>query len=91
MSDKMKNSRAQVSDVMTWVVATIIIIVILVVFIYASSILAQKTKIIKIKEIKMEISDENTDWLEMKTSFAYLQSSEENKKIIDNWKEEYGT
>ncbi len=84
MSDK----NAQISDVITWVVATIIIIVILVVFIYASSVLAQKTKVIKLKEIKVEISEKNIDWVELKTSFAYSESSEENKQIIDAWREE---
>lgn len=88
MLNKMQNHKAQISDVMTWVVATIIIIVILVVFIYASSLLAQKTKIIKLKEVKMEIAEENMDWVEMKTSFAYSESSEQNKAIIDAWKTE---
>jgi len=85
---RLKNNKAQVSDIMTWVVATIIIILILVVFIYASSLLAQKTKIIKIKEMKLEIPGEEINWLNSKTSFAYLRSSEEQRQIIDKWKEE---
>jgi len=85
---RLKNNKAQVSDIMTWVVATIIIILILVVFIYASSLLAQKTKIIKIKEMKLEIPGEEINWLNSKTSFAYLKSSEEQRQIIDKWKEE---
>lgn len=82
----MLNKKSQVSDVMTWVVATIIIVVIMIVFIYASSVLAQKTKIINAKEIKIEISEKNIDWTELKTSFAYSKTSEGNKQIINAWR-----
>ncbi len=91
MSNKrQKNKKAQVSDIVTWVVATVIIIVIMVVFIYLSSLLAQKTNVIKIKEIKIDFSGQDTDWTEMKTSFAYSKTSAENQQIIDSWGEEHG-
>jgi len=82
----MLNKRAQVGEIVTWIVATLIIIVVLITFIYASSILAQKTKIVKVKNLKIDFEEE-ADWLETKTSLAYSLTSEENKQIIDIWRE----
>lgn len=79
-----KNRKAQVGEIVTWIVATLIIIVVLITFIYASSILAQKTKIIKVKNLKIGLEEE-ADWLETKTSLTYSLASEENKQIIDTW------
>jgi competence protein ComGC len=76
--------RGQISDTMTWVVATIIIIVILMIFIYASSVLA-KTKVVSYKG-----PEDKVDLLETKTSLAFLNKkvSEEEKQFIENWIEE---
>lgn len=43
---KMRNKRAQVSDTVAWVVATVVIVVLLIVFIFISSMLAS-TRIVK--------------------------------------------
>ena len=82
----MLNKKAQISDVMTWIIATIAIIAILIIFVYASTILAQKTKVIKIKSLTLDL-DKEVDLLETKTSLAYLSASSEQKNIIDNYLE----
>ncbi len=82
----MPNKKAQVGEIVTWITATVIIILILILFIYASSIFAQKTKIVGVKNIKTEIKKE-TNWLEMKTDFAYQLASQEDKLIIEEWRE----
>ena len=85
----MLNRKGQVGEIMTWVVATIIIVVILILFIYASSILAQKTKVIKVKSLKIDFK-EDVDLLDTKIEIVYLSSSDENKEIIDEWREANG-
>jgi len=82
-----KKRKAQVGEIVTWIVATLIIIVILITFIYASSIFAQKTKIVKVKNLKIDFEEE-ADWLSTKTSLTYSLASEEDKQIIDTWREE---
>ena len=82
-----KKRKAQVSEIMTWVVATIIILTILLVFVYASSLLAQKTKIIKAKDLKIDFGKE-VDLLETKNLIAYDLASEVGKEIIREWGED---
>lgn len=82
----MLNKRAQVSEIMIWVIATIIILSILLVFVYASSLLAQKTKIIKAKDLKIDFEKE-VDLLETKNLIAYSSASEAEKNIIRRWEE----
>ena len=82
----MLNKKAQLSDVMTWIIATIAIIAILIIFVYASTILAQKTKIISVKSFNFDLEKE-VDLLETKTSLAHSSASSEQKKIIDNYLE----
>ena len=82
-----KNRKAQVSDIMTWVVATIIILSILLLFVYASSLLAQKTKIIKAKDLKIDFEKE-VDLLETKNLIASDLASENEGQIIRNWEED---
>ena len=83
----MLNKKAQVSEIMTWLVATIIIISILLVFIFVSSLLAQKTKIIKVKDLKVDFEKE-VDLLATKTSIAYSFASESEKNLIERWRVE---
>ena len=78
----MLNKQGQIGETITWIVATIIIIVTLVIFIYVSSVLVEIKKI-KVPDLKI-VSEEEVNWIEMKTSFAYL-INEENKEIIDEW------
>ena len=86
MLNKMKrNKRGQLSEVMTWIIATIIILSILVIFIYASSALAKTTKILDVKTL--EIDEEEIDLLAVKTSVAYAIASEGEKEIINNRRE----
>ncbi len=81
-----KKRKAQVSKIMTWVVATIIILTILLIFVYASSLLAQKTKIIKVKDLKIDFEEE-VDLLETKNLIAHSSASEAEKEIIRRWGE----
>jgi len=83
----MLNKKSQVSEIMTWVVATIIILSLLLVFVYASSLLAQKTKIIKAKDLRIDFEKE-VDLLETKNLIAYDLASENEGQIIRNWEEE---
>lgn len=85
----MLNRKGQVGEIITWVVATVIIVVILILFVYASSILAQKTKVIKVKSLKIDFK-EDVDLLETKTEIVYLLSSDKNKEIIDEWRKANG-
>ena len=82
-----KKRKAQVSEIMTWVVATIIILSILLVFVYASSLLAQKTKIIKAKDLKIDFEKE-VDLLATKNLIVQDFASEAEKEIIQRWEVE---
>jgi len=83
----MLGKKAQTSEIMTWIVATIIILSILLVFIYASSLLAQKTKTVKVKDLQIDL-EKSVDLLKTKTSIAYDLASEDDKKIIEKWEED---
>lgn len=83
----MLNKKAQISEIMTWVIATIVILVILIVFIYASSLLAQKTKTVEAKDLKIDF-EKSVDLLETKTSIAYSFASELERNIIVKWGED---
>jgi len=83
----MLSKKAQISEVMTWVVATLVILSILIIFIYASSLLAQKTKVIKAKDLKIDLGKE-VDLLEIKNLIAYSSASQSEKNVIENWEEE---
>ncbi len=83
----MSSKKAQISETMVWVVATLIIIVVLIVFIFISSSFA-KAKNLTIRDLKLSSEGEDVDLLETKTEIAYGLVSEENKKIIENWRKE---
>ncbi len=81
---KMKK-RAQLSDTMTWIVATLIIILILVIFVYASSLLAKTHKAISsLKSIGSGESGETVNLIEIKNSFAFERNKNNNLKI-EEW------
>ncbi len=82
-----KNKRAQISEIMTWVIATIIILFILLLFVYSASLFAQKTKTIKAKTLTADL-DKDVDLIETKNSITYAIASEEEKQIIDEWRDE---
>ncbi len=83
----MLNKKAQLSETMTWIVATLIIIVVLIVFIFISSSFA-KVKSLTTKSLKISSEGEDVDLFKTKTELAYRLSSEENKKIIDEWRKQ---
>ena len=83
----MLNKKAQISETMVWIVATLIIIVILIVFIFISSSFA-KVKNLTIKDLKLSSEGEDVNLFETKTEIAYGLASENDKKIIDNWRKE---
>ena len=83
----MLNKKAQISEIMTWVVETIVILSILIVFIYASSLLAQKTKTIKAQDLRID-SEKEVNLLDTKTLIAYSSASEEKRGVIEGWGKE---
>lgn len=82
----MLNKKGQISEIMTWIVATLIIVSVLIVFIYASSLLAQKTKILKAKDLKIDTGKEQ-DLIEVKNNIAYTSALNSDKNIIEVWRE----
>ena len=82
-----KKRKAQISEIMTWIVATIVILSILLIFVYASSLLAQKTKIVKAQDLKIDLAEE-VNLLDTKTLITYNLASESAKSIIDRWRGE---
>ena len=80
----MLNKKAQISEVITWVVATLVIIITMLAFIYASSLFAQKTKILKVNKLNTALG-KNINWIGDKTSLVYSQSSPQQKAIINKW------
>jgi hypothetical protein len=76
------NNRAQLSDAMTWIVATLVIILILVVFVFASSILAKTYKVASsLKSVGLGNSEEGVDIINLKNSFAFEKNKDNNLKI----------
>ncbi len=82
-----KKRKAQISEVMTWVVATVVILSILIIFIYASSLLAQKTKTVKAQNLRIDLGNE-INLLETKNLIAYSSASEAKRNIIERWEED---
>lgn len=78
------NSRGQVADTMTWIVATIIIITILVLFVYASSVLAKTKSVGRFAKGLFSEDDNGADWIKVKMDFAY-GIEDENKEVISQW------
>ena len=83
----MLNKKAQISEIMMWIVATIVILSILLVFVYASSLLAQKTKTVKAQDLKIDLA-EKVDLLDTKTLITSSSASESEKNIIEKWEKE---
>lgn len=79
----LNNKRGQLSDAMTWIVATLIIIIILLVFIYASSVLAEFKEVdVGVKSIVVgENVDGVSDWFNVKTNLAYEINNNNKLKI----------
>jgi len=75
--------KAQIAETMTWIVATLIIIGTLIIFIYTSSILAEKTKIIGLKNSIFSKYEKNEDLI-MEKSLSALFSIKDpsNKEIV---------
>ena len=80
----MLTKKAQVSETIMWVIATLIIIVALIVFLYFSSVLG-KGKEVATTDIKFN-AEKNADRLDKKTFFAYELAEQKYKKIIDDWR-----
>ncbi len=80
------NKKAQLSDAMVWLLATIAIVVLLVFFVYASDILG-KVNSVKVHTKRIlwkDISRDKYDFFYEKTLFAYKLNSN-NKKKIEVW------
>lgn len=78
----LKNKKGQVSDAITWVVATLVIIFLVVTSIYIASLMGKSKSVEKEKIVSL---DENyVNWIFEKTEFAYDINSN-NKVKIDLW------
>ncbi|MCK5624537.1 hypothetical protein KAI04_01725 [Candidatus Pacearchaeota archaeon] len=82
-----KNNKAQISEIMTWIIATIAILIILIIFISASSFLAQKTKTVQAQNLEIDFEKE-ISLLDTKTLIAYSFASESQRNIIEKWEQE---
>lgn len=78
--------RGQVSDTMTWIVATLLIILILVFFVYISFTLA-KAKSIERVVFRFGGVTQDADWIQQKTVFAFGVNSA-NREAIQEWVDE---
>ena len=77
-----KNKKAQVSDALTWVVATLVIVFLIVSSIYISSLMGKSKSV---EKQKISIPEENPiNWISEKTEFAY-GINENNKNKIEVW------
>ncbi len=77
-----KNKKAQVSDALTWVVATLVIIFLIVSSIYVSSLMGKSKTV---EKQKIVISEEDSiDWIQEKTEFAFGINAN-NKDKIEIW------
>ncbi len=77
------NRGAQVSETLSWIVATLIILIILAASIFISSFLG-KSKSFFSSDLKMEKS---SDWIAGKNEMVYESCSEECKKVFSEWRQ----
>lgn len=82
----MLNNRGQLSEVMSWIVATLVIITVLLAFIFGSTILAQKTKVLDIEVPKADFeSGQDLDLIDAKNFIAHEKATDAQKQIIQNY------
>lgn len=81
------NNKGQVSDAVTWIVATIVIVIIMMFFVFGASILANTKDIGKYKASLFSPEEEiNDDIFLKKNLFTYFDTIKEDnkKKIMSN-------
>jgi len=78
-----KTKRAQVSDTLTWIVATMIIVFVLLLFIYVSGLLG-KAKNLEREIFGVNVEDDSSggDLLEKKTEISLNKDSSNRDKIV---------
>lgn len=81
------NKKGQISDAITWVVATLVIIFLIVTSIYISSLMGKSKSVEKEKIIVLD--EDAVNWIQEKTEFAYNINPNNNVKI-DLWIKEAG-
>lgn len=83
----MLSKRAQVSDTMVWIVATLIILFVLFVFIFVSGLLADAKDVVEYS-VNVGFSEGHVDIerVSAKTEFAFDIDST-NKEVIEQWLE----
>ncbi|PJE81660.1 hypothetical protein COU58_01825 [Candidatus Pacearchaeota archaeon CG10_big_fil_rev_8_21_14_0_10_32_42] len=76
-----KNSRGQIGETLTWVVATIIILVILIFFIFGSSLLGKTKSVGTFREsLTSSKTTLNSDIFLRKSLFTYLSLTSNDQK-----------
>ena len=80
MKQILMDKKGAVSETLVWIAATIAIILIMAVFIFFSSAISLKTKLISIGDVKADVQ---TDVTSQKTSLAHILADYENIDIIE--------
>jgi hypothetical protein len=76
------NKKAEVGEILTWVVVTPFVLAVLILFILSSSLLF-KIKSVNIGDVQTDILEESPV-LTVKTNLAYEITGEKNKDIIED-------
>lgn len=76
----LKSKQGQISQTLTWIVATVIIVGVLILFVYISSVMSN-TKVVKVGEVKSDLTAESSV-LSTKTSLAFKLNNT-NQEMID--------
>lgn len=76
------NKKAQISDTMVWVVATIVIVFLITASVFLTTLLG-KTKVLDKTEVYSTIGDSSA-WVSEKTDLA-LNRNDANKEKINLW------
>ncbi|MCK9568296.1 hypothetical protein M0R72_05085 [Candidatus Pacearchaeota archaeon] len=87
MSKIFFNKRGVAGEVVTWTSATLAIIGVLILFLFLSSLLAVKIKILNLDDVKSDV-DEDSPVLAIKTALAHQIRIDENRELIDTILEE---
>jgi len=82
----MLNNRGQISETMTWIIATIVIVVVLIISVYASILLAKKTNILNAgKILNGDGAESSSDFLETKSLQSYFLTPAEKREEAKIW------
>ncbi len=83
MSTKIKKTKGQVGETLTWIVATLLIIVLLLFFIFGASLLGKTKKVGNFRSsLTSKSSFEGGDIFLKKSLFTYVSLGPQSKRIV---------